>query len=222
MGTWAGAFIENPRRADLGEVLASHHVALEGSADAEWIYVLAETSFASLEAPAFAERLSRELGGKVIAFFLQSTASVEEIFVYDAGERVRHLSYSMDEGGWLAHEGDVQDWEAAYFFEEGHGARDGERWPLNLDDEIGDDERAAYEAARETGDATPVLELLHVGSGWGLYRLAEHFGVRDGEPHAIYQPPGNRTFRWKTYAVVALVVLFFVGMFLLGALSGPA
>lgn len=172
---------------------------------------------ASLNPPLVAESLSREMDGRVIAFFLQSNASVEEIVCFDSGARVRRLAYSSDEGGWLHRDGEAQDWEPSYFFNDAHGTGAGEQWPYNLGDELSEEDIARYEEARAMGTAEPILDLIEVGSGHGLLRVIDRFGVT--EPHAIYRPPANQHFRWKAWACLALLVAFFVGAFLLGAAS---
>jgi hypothetical protein len=216
MGTWIGAFVEQKGRSDLREVLATCNITLEGSPEGDWIHVMAEVSLASLKTPPFGEALSRELGGRVIGFLLQTTASVEEIVCWENGEQVRRLSYFGDEGGWLHHEGEPQDWEPTYFFEAERGTAQGQPWPMNLDEELSDEDIARYEEAKAAGDAEPILDLIQVGSGWGLYRLAEHLGVRADAPDAIYRPPENQTFRWKVYAVLAGIALVLLAAFLLG------
>ncbi len=216
MGTWIGAFVEVGDRDPLAEALAGHGITLERPPGGDWLYLQAEPSLASLVPPDIARALSRQLGGRVIAFLLQSTASVEELVCFEAGEEVRRLSYSADEGGWLAQDGAPQGWERVYFFEDDHGTGADEEWPLELNDEIEEEDIARYEAARAEGDGAAVLDLLHVGSGWGLYRLAAHLGLDPAAPHAIYRPPANRRLRWKVYALGAAALAFFALMFLLG------
>ena len=72
------------------------------------------------------------------------------------------------------------------------------------------------EVAREAGRGEAVLDLIHVGSGWGLYRVAEHLGVHPDAADAVYRPPANQVFRWKVYAVAAALALLLLGAFLLG------
>ncbi|MFK7989792.1 MAG: hypothetical protein AB8I08_27485 [Sandaracinaceae bacterium] len=214
MGSWVGAFVETRGAADLREVLAVQDVEIHGEASGEWLYVTAEISLASLEPPAFAEAVSRALGGRVVAFFLQSTASVEEIVCFKAGEQVRRLLYEEDT--WVASDGTPQDWEPDYFFAEDEGTGPDEAWPMALYDEVSPADQARYEEARRTGDAASVLDLLHVGSGHGLRRLCTRWGVKPDAPHATYRPPANARLRWKVHAVWVGVALFFAFMAWLG------
>jgi hypothetical protein len=216
MSTWAGAIVETHDRADFAAVAAKYRIAISGDVT-PWILVEGETNFASLCPPAFAEALSRELQCTVIAFFLQSTASVEEVEHWDNGKLLRKLQYSHDGGGWLTHSGTPQAWEPKYFFADDEGTREGATWPSNLGDEVTDEEIARYERARAANDATAILDLLSGGSARGIHRLCKHFGVRPDAAGARYTPATS----WKPRIILAAIVLFFVGMVLLGALSHP-
>ncbi len=215
MVTWAGAIVETKSRSDFEALASSYGVALEGRAT-RWVLVECDVGLGSLRTPGFAAALSRDLGGTVIAFFLQTTASVEEIEHFQAGELVRKLEYSHDQGGWTKIEGTPQAWEAEYFFAEGEGTAPGQEWPLNLGDEIEDDELARYDRARAVRDATGVMDLLSGGSVWGLERLCRHFGVDPRVPGARYAPPRRR--KPRLIAIAILLLLAGVSVYLaLGA-----
>src|SRR6187549_1718126 len=102
MVTWAGALVETRGRDDLPALVAKHRIELaDYDASAPWLLVWSGVNFAHLTPPRFIEALSRELHAQVIGFFLQSTASVEEIQHFGDGKLVRKLEYSHDQGGWI-------------------------------------------------------------------------------------------------------------------------
>lgn len=212
MATWVGALVETKGRAELGAILSAHGATLEG-APGPW--VLVQVDGGAISPPDFARHVSRALGGRAISFAAQTAASVEALQAWDEGTLVRTLTYSGDQGGWIEQDGAPQDWEAAYFFADGEGTRDGEAWPLALDDEISDEDLARFETARAAKDASTVMDLLHAGSAHGLRRLCAHFGVDPQRPGARVVVPQS----WKPRLVVAAIVVFLVGMFLLGALT---
>lgn len=212
MATWVGALVETTGRAELGAILSAHGVTLEGT-PGPW--VLVQVDGGAISPPDFARHVSRALGGRAISFAAQTAASVEALQVWNEGTLVRTLTYSGDQGGWIEQNGAPQDWEAAYFFADGEGTRDGEAWPLALDDEISDADMARFEQARAAKDASTVMDLLHAGSAHGLRRLCAHFGVDPRRPGARIVVPAS----WKPRLVVAAIVVFLVGMFLLGALT---
>lgn len=212
MATWVGALVETKGRAELAAVLAAHGVTLEGS-PGPW--VLVQVDGGVIAPPGFAPHVSRALGGRVIAFAAQTAASVEALQAWDDGALVRALTYSGDEGGWIEQQGTPQDWEGAYFFADREGTREGEAWPLALDDEISDEDLSRFEQARAAKDASTVMDLLHAGSAHGLRRLCAHFGVDPQRPGARVVVPAS----WKPRLVVAAIVVFLVGMSLLGALT---
>lgn len=216
MTTWAGALVETRGQADLASIAARHRIALvDFAATAPWLLVHADVNRASLNPPRFAEELSRELQTTVIGFFLQSTASVEQIEHWEDGRLLRKLEYSGDGGGWITQQGSPQLWESAYFFAEDEGTDEGENWPHNLGDELTDEDLARYERARDQKDATPIMDLLSGGSSWSIHRLCKHFSVDPNKPGARFTPPTN----WKPRLILAGIVALFIAMFLLGALT---
>jgi len=218
MGTWAGAFVNWKGRGDLVEILDGHHIDMVTVEPKKgWLYVRTAASFDSLRVPRFAQALSEELGTQVIGFFLQSTASVEEVVCFDRGERVRSLRYNHDEGGWLERDGKTQDWEHVYFFGRDESVEEEDEWPLNLPDELADEELERYRRARAEGDPEPVLDLFVMGNAWGLERLARHLGVDPNVPGARHEPVENRRYFRKVLLAGLVVALFWAFMFYLGA-----
>jgi hypothetical protein len=216
MTTWAGALVETRGREDLAGIFAKHRITLaDYDPTLPWLLIDVDVNFAHLNPPKFAEELSNELHARIIGFFLQSTASVEQIEHWEDGRLLRKLEYSADEGGWLTQFGSQQPWEPAYFFADDEGVEEGENWPLNLGDEVTDEELARYKRAREQKDAAPIMDLLSGGSAWSIHRLCAHFGVDPAKPGARFTPPTN----WKPRLIRAGVILLFVGMSLLGALT---
>jgi hypothetical protein len=215
MATWVGAIVETLGRADFSKIVADHRIAIHGPLT-PWVLIETEVKLSSLGLPAFAETLSRELRSSVIGFALQTTASVEQIEHWNDGQLVRKLDYVGDEGGWITQAGKPQEWEREYFFASDESTAEGAKWPLNLGDELTEEERARYHRAKAAGDASSIMDLLTAGSGWGLRRLCGHFGVDPERPAARYTPPPN----WKLRIVAIAVAAFLGGMWLLGALSG--
>lgn len=218
MGTMAGAFVKWNGFGPLVDVLDEHHIDMVTVEPTKgWLYVQTAASFTSLRVPSFARLLSEQLKTQVIGFFLQSTASAEEIVCFDGGRRVRSLRFNADEGGWLEREGTSQPWEAAYFFADEAGVDEEATWPLDLPDEIEDDDRARYSRARAAGNPEPILDLLWLGSGSGLHRLGRHLGVDLDRPDARHDPPENRRHHRKVALVGLAIALFWAFMFYLGA-----
>jgi hypothetical protein len=203
MATWVGAIVETRGRADFAEVAAKYRITL-AQAPGPWLLV----ECANLRLAVFAQALSRELGGAVIAFLLQTTASVEEVEHWHNGELMRKFAYSADEGGWLSQQGRQQAWESVYFFAEDETTADDAKWPLNLADELTPEDIARYEQARAARDASSVMDLLSGGSAHSLLRLCHHFGVDPQEPGARYTAPPN----WRLRIVVALALLLLAGL----------
>jgi hypothetical protein len=214
VSTWIGALVETRGRRDLAEVAAKHGIVVT-RAEGPWLLVEGEVALGSLGLPAFAQELSRDLGASVIAFAIQTTASVEELEQWTDGQRVRRLAYSGDAGGWEPPQGTPQPWEPAFFFAEEESTAVGATWPGNLTDELSGDDIARYERARDGRDAAPVLDLLSGGSVWPLRRLCAHLGVDPDAPGGRYSPPKNR----RGLLVVVAIAVFLVGMVLLGFLS---
>ncbi|OIP32214.1 MAG: hypothetical protein AUK47_20940 [Deltaproteobacteria bacterium CG2_30_63_29] len=209
MGTWAGAIVETRQHPDVGAVLAKHGITVIGEVT-PWVLVQVDVGFGSLTVPAFVEPLSRELRARVIGFFIQSTASVEELEHWDSGERLRKLEFFAEEGGWRT-EGDAQEWETAYFFAEGE-ALEPDAWPHNLRDELTDEELARYQTARAANDATAILDLLSGGSVWSVRQLCRRFEVDPAKPGGVCT--ARRSL--NPWLIGALIVFFLAGLFLLG------
>ncbi len=213
MTTWAGAIVETRGRADFPALAALHRITVTGAVT-PWVLVQGDVTFAALGPPVFAEALSRELQGTVLAFFVQSTASVEQLEHWEKGQLVRKLQYTGDAGGWVTRQGTPQAWESVYFFADDEGTAEDMAWPLNLGDELSDEQLARYERARVAKDASGILDLLQGGSVWQLHRLCEHYGLDPGKPGARYTPPRS----WKPWLLAAAVLAFLGGMVLLAAL----
>jgi hypothetical protein len=215
MVTWAGALVETRGRADLAAVAAKHRIELiDVDVSAPWLLIHCNVNFAHLNPPQFAEALSRELHTTVIGFFLQSSASVEEIQHWEEGRLVRKLEYTADAGGWIINLGSAQGWEPSYFFPENAGVEEGQDWPLNLHDELTDEDLARYRRARDQKDASAIMDLLSAGSPWSILRLFDHFGVDPKKPGARFTPPAN----WKPWLIAAGIVAFLIAAVVLGAL----
>ncbi|WP_437656983.1 hypothetical protein [Sorangium sp. So ce1182] len=218
MSTWIGAVVETRGREDFWDILRRHGVELLATgAPPAFAFIECTKAFSALAPPAFSGALSRDVGGMVLAFFAQTNVDVYELQCFRSGERVRLLEYTRDRGGWLKQEGEVQPWERSFFFEEGSTV-DGAAWPDLLDTELSElsgEDRARYEAAKRSGDATPVLDLLHPHSTRPLHRLCASFGVDPSAPVGRWRPPRSA----KPWLLLGVVLAFFVGMSLLGALT---
>lgn len=149
MSTWAGAIVQTGGRSDFPAIAAKYHITVQDGTG-PWIGVHGNVNFASLCPPAFAEALSRDLGGTVVAFFVQTTSRVEQVQHWENGCAVRTLTYSGDGGGWVT-EGRPQPWERACFFADGESTSEGATWPSNLGDELSDEDVARYDQARRPG-----------------------------------------------------------------------
>lgn len=216
MSTWAGTLVETRGRVEFAAIAAKHRIAPGGDVTA-WTLVECKTTFANLRPPAFAEALSRELQCAVIAFFVQTTAGVEEVEHWENGKLLRKLQYSQEVGGWITQTGSRQAWEPAYFFDEQEGTAADAKWPSNLDDELTPEELSRYEQARSAKDATTILDLLSGGSIHGIHRVCKELGVSPTAPGARYTPPTN----WRPLIIVVAIVLFLIGAVALGALTSP-
>lgn len=215
MSTWIGAIIETRGREDVWDLLRRQGIKVV-SAGAPPAFVLIECTvdFAALAPPAFSRALSKDVGGMVLAFFAQTNSDVYELQCFRDGERVRLLEYSRDGGGWFKQDGEVQPWERSFFFDEGSTAAGAES-PDLLDPDVSEEDRARYEAARQRGDAMPVFDLLHPSSTRPLRRVCASFGVDPSTPAGRWRVPRSL----KPWIVLFVVLAFFVGMFLLGALT---
>jgi len=170
--------------------LRALHVESTSSAMTPWLLVDAGTRFGKIEA--FGESVARDLGTEVIAISAQTSADAYGLWHFRGSERVRVLVYSRDEGGWITDQGSTQDWEPTFFFDDrastaaGDDAND---WPDNLYDDMSDDDRVRYEAAKTIGDARSILGLLHPSSLAPFTRLCWHFGLELQKPGAVWSPP---------------------------------
>lgn len=216
MATWAGAIVRVEDPARFVEVATRHRVAVS-AATPPWVLIAGDPQLRSLGPPAFAEALSRELQTSVVAFFVQTAASNERVEHWDQGRLVRELEFAGDNGGWIAQSGTPQPWEPSLFFSEEESTVEGARWPLNLREDISEDDIRRYERAKAVGDATQVMDLLVGGSTWSVERVCRFFGVDPRSPGARYSSPTN----WKLRLIVAAVILLLVGSFVLGALTKP-
>ncbi|HZI08569.1 MAG TPA: hypothetical protein VEZ71_31420 [Archangium sp.] len=214
MATWAGAIIETRGRADFPALAATHRLTVTGAVT-PWVLVRSDVHSTALGPPAFAEALSRELQGTVLAFFIQTTASVERLEHWEKGQLVRKLEYAGDAGGWITQQGTPQAWESVYFFADDEGTAEDMAWPVNLGDELSDEQLARYEHARAAKDASGIMDLLRGGSLWQVHRVCEHFGLDPNQPGAHYRPPLN----WKPLLLAVAFLAFVVGMVLLSVLS---
>ena len=76
----------------------------------------------------------------MVAFFIQTTASNERVEHWDNGRLVRELEFAGDSGGWIAQSGIPQQWESSLFFSEEESTAEGAPWPLNLREDISEDD----------------------------------------------------------------------------------
>ena len=212
MTTWCGAIVECSAR-DLDSLAGRYGITVTTPPAGAWAYVVGDVNLAHVVPPRFARELSAELGATVIAFMIQTTASCERIEHWERGELVRSLE--CVDGRWTGREGSPQSWEATYFFDSTRSTSAGEAWPLELDDELSEEDCARYERARQDGDPSVVLDLLRGGSVWAMRRVLELYGLDPNVPNARYAVPTN----WKPWVVLGVGLLFVAGMAVLGALS---
>ncbi len=211
MSTWCGALVEVGKH-DLSTFAARHRLTIDAPLG-PWALMVGEVSVAHIEPPRFAAELSAEIEGTVIAFMLQTGASCETLEHWERGELKRRL-VCLD-ASFTTIEGTPQAWEATYFFDPAEGTADGKRWPLTLDDDIGEEDRLRYEEAKRVGEPSRVLDLIRGGSVWPMHRLVQHFGLDPKRPGARYSVPRSS----KPWAVIVLVIALFAGSLALGALT---
>lgn len=135
-----------------------------------------------------AQALSAELATVAIGLLLQTVSDAYGVRVFDGGELVRRLDYSRDAGGWLEVSGTPQPWEPALFFDGPADLSNETHWPDTIYDDLEDADLARYEAARQSGDASGVMDLVHASQG-GFIRIAEALGVTPDTPDAHYRKP---------------------------------
>lgn len=111
MATLVGAIIDGARPGELKAAALRHRIVLDID-EAPRLLVRAEAQVGSLGPPPFAKAISEELECTVVAFAVQTAASVEDVEHWESGRLVRRLQYSGDEGGWITQEGEQQPWEA--------------------------------------------------------------------------------------------------------------
>jgi hypothetical protein len=215
MATWAGAIVRVEDPARFVEVATKHRVAVS-AASPSWVLIAGDPRLRRMGPPAFAEALSRELQTSVVAFFIQTAASNERVEHWDQGRLVRELEFAGDSGGWIAQSGTPQQWESSLFFSEDESTAEGAPWPLNLREDISEDDIRRYARARAVGDATQVMDLLVGGSASSVERMCRFFGVDPQSPGARYRSPTN----WRLRLLASAVILLLVGAFVLGALTG--
>jgi hypothetical protein len=184
MSTWVGAIIETVGRADFWDVARKHGVEATTQETPKYVLVECDVGGDFHASVRLAEAMSRDLGGTAIAFVVQTTADVHEVHAFSKGAAMRRLAYSRDNDGWLQVEGTPQAWERAYFFDDAASTASDEasRWPDMLWDDISDEDVVRYEAARRSGDASSVMDLMHPSSTLPMHRVCESFGVRSDRP----------------------------------------
>lgn len=215
MATLSAAIVETRGNPAFWEIARRYGIIPSGTEVAPYVLLVCDSGPFGRALPSFAEALSRDTGGKVLAFLAQTTADTHQIDDFENGVLVRRLIYSRDHGGWSTLQGEVQAWERAYFFGDAFGTGDGEAWPDMLGDELSDEDIARYEGARASGDPSTVTDLLHPGSTAPIGRVCRSFGVDAGAPSGSWRAPRSP---WP-WVIGGLVVAFLAGMFLLGALT---
>jgi hypothetical protein len=182
MGTWVGAIVETGGRADFWDVARKH--GIDATTKDVPAYALFDFGYEFQAASRLAEALSKDLGSTAIGFVVQTTADVHELYAFKNGAAIRRLGYARDGEGWAIVEGTPQPWERVYFFDDAPYRFDDEGpWPEMLWDDISDEDIARYESARQAGDASPVLGLMHPSSTAPMHRVCGIFEVRPDIPH---------------------------------------
>jgi hypothetical protein len=135
-----------------------------------------------------AKTLSVSLETRAVGFGVQTNADVHVIETYERGQKVRSLSFSRDEGGWVEVVGTPQPWESAYFFDGKAATADGHDWPDMLDDDLRDEDIAQYEVARSHADPSAIMQLLHPSSIAPMTRVCTYLSVDPNEPIGLLKP----------------------------------
>jgi hypothetical protein len=187
MGTWVATIVQTTARTDFWELVRGNRVEPITSRVPAFALIDCGAQFGA--SYRLAETLSRDLMVMTIGFVAQTNADVHELRAFERGTLIRRLAYLRHEGGWVSSEGAKQPWESAYFFDGKvlGGAPDG-AWPDMLDDELSDDDLARYNDARDAGDASSILELLHPSSMAPLRRLCSHFQIEPDRPAGRLMP----------------------------------
>jgi hypothetical protein len=172
MSTWVGAIIETAGRADFWAIARKHGVIAQTQALPKFVLIDCEPGLGFFEASfRLAEAMSKDLGAMAIGFVAQTAVDVHQLHVFNKGSVIRQLDYVRDEGGWLEVQGTAQPWERAYFFDDDM-----------LSDELSEEEKDRYEAARRAGDASGVMDLMHPSSTEPLCRVCATFDLRPDQP----------------------------------------
>lgn len=187
MATWVAAIVDTNGRPDFWAIARRHHVT--AAIDTVPVRASIDCEAGDFEASTrLAQALSAELGTVAIGLFMQTAVDAYGLRVFDAGQLVRCLEYTRDDGGWLTVSGTAQPWEPVLLFDGPAELADGGHWPDTLDDDLDDADVARYEAARARGDARDVMDLVHA-TQHGLLRVARSLGVEPGRPDAQHRRP---------------------------------
>ena len=182
MGTWLGVVVETRDRSDFWEIAQRHQVVPQVRSAAPHVFIECQAQLYFNAPMRLAEALSRDLATMAIGFLAQTATDVHKLSVFRRGVCVRRLVYSRDQGGWVRAAGAPQSFERFYFF-------GGEQKPDMLDDDASREDIARYRVAREAGDATGILDILHPSSVLPLIRMVEHFGIDPDSPMGRYERP---------------------------------
>jgi len=187
VASWIAAIVDTGGRADFWTVVRRHHVF----AAIDTVPARALIGFSDLRDFEASTRLAQELSTAVsttaIGLFMQTVSDVYGLRVFTCGQLVRRIDYSRDEGGWVEVSGTPQSWEPVLFFD-GPASPDATRWPDTIYDDLDDADLTRYEAARQMGDAAPVMDLVHA-TGGGIHRVVKALGVTPDKDDAQYHRP---------------------------------
>jgi hypothetical protein len=189
LATWVGTIVETKGRPDFWERARVQGVHANVTDVPAHALVECEIRFDVSVSIRLAEAISRDISVECLAFVLQTTGGVQQFHAFREGKCVRRLGYSRDEGGWLENDGPPAAWEPSYFFGGGAADATSDQWPDMLDDELSAEQIARYEAARQAGDARPVLDLLNPSSTEGMIRVCKFFGCRPDHPAGSWRKP---------------------------------
>ena len=186
MSTWIAAVVDTGGRTDFWDVARRRDVLPIVEAVPPRVLIECEGDFDA--STRLAELLSAELQVSAVALVMQTTSDVYGVRAFDRGALVRRLDYSRDFDRWVDVVGERQPWEPAFFFDGPADLAPGARWPDTIYDDISDDDIARYEAARNVGDASGVMDLVHA-SGGSIHRVAAVLGVDPSQPAGRYRRP---------------------------------
>ncbi len=185
MATWVGILAETRARSDFWEVVARFSITALDRALPDHVLINCGTEFERVMS--LAKQLSEALQASTIGFVVQTNSDVHQIHAFRAGELIRQLDYSRDEGGWVKVAGAPQDWERAYFFGEGDDPTD--LHGIMFADELAKEDVGRYEAARRAGDASHVLDLLNPSSTEPMIRVCASLGADAQVSNARWSRP---------------------------------